>query len=75
MKQSDHNEHMLKIKPHADRVRAKLDALPCPGIAEIVFGPNDWKPTSRFYAYHGSKVGRAYSVRNHKHKTFIFRLA
>lgn len=66
--------HMLKIKPHADRIRAALADLPCPGIAELKFGPDDWQPTSRFYSYQGILTGRVYSVRNHKDKTFIFRL-
>tara|TARA_R110000868_G_scaffold93805_2_gene259383 strand:+ start:5371 stop:5586 length:216 start_codon:yes stop_codon:yes gene_type:complete len=64
----------LKLKPHADRIRAQLDALPCPGIAELQFEPGDWKPSSRFFAYHGAQTGRSFSVRNHRNRTFIFRL-
>jgi hypothetical protein len=68
-------EHKLLIKPHADRVRAILNALPCPGIAELQFTPGEWIPSARFYMYEGAKQGRVYSRRNHGGKTYIFRLA
>lgn len=67
--------HKLKIKPHADKLRAILAALPCPGIAEVKFAPGDWTPSARFYSYAGDKTGRAYSVRRVRDKTFVFRLA
>ena len=67
--------HKLKIKPHADKLRAILYALPCPGIAEVKFSPGDWRPSARFYSYTGEKAGRSYSVRNHRDKIYVFRLA
>ena len=70
---NDHT-HKLKIKPHTDRIRAILDALPCPGIAEIKFAEGDWRPTSRFYSYEADRNGRYYSVRQHDNKTYVFRL-
>jgi hypothetical protein len=66
--------HKLKIKPHADRLRAILAALPCPGIVEVKFAPGDWTPTARFWSYTGEKMGRSFSVRRIHDKTFIFRL-
>ena len=67
--------HKLKIKPHADRIRAILNALPCPGIAELKFAEGEWRPTVRFYSYEGDKQGRTYSVRQHNDKTYVFRLS
>lgn len=67
--------HKLKIKPHADRIRAALHLLPCPGISEIKFAPGDWRPTARFYCYQGERTGKVFSVRNHRDKTFILRVA
>ena len=67
-------EHKLRIKPQADRVRAILAALPCPGITEIDFDPGEWKPSNRFYSYEGVKQGKIYSLRNHGGKTYVFRL-
>ena len=68
-------EHKFRIKPQADRVRAILAALPCPGITEIDFDPGEWKPSNRFYSYEGVKQGKIYSLRNHGGKTYVFRLA
>lgn len=68
-------KHKLLIKPHADRIRAILAALPCPGIAELQFTPGEWKPSNRFYPYEGAKHGKVYSLRNHGGKTYVFRLA
>lgn len=67
-------EHKLRIKPQADRVRAILAALPCPGITELQFTLGEWIPSARFYMYEGVKQGRTYSVRHHGGKTYIFRL-
>ena len=71
----DDRTHKLKIKPHAERIRAILDAMPVPGIAELNIAPGDWKPSARFISYEGDKKGRSYSVRQHHDKTYVFRLA
>ena len=67
--------HKLKIKPHAAALRQQLTAIPAPGIAEIDFGASNWRPSSRFFLYSGKKLGRTFSVRKHKGKTFVARLA
>jgi len=68
------NKRSLKIKPHADAIRAQLDAMPVPGILEVKFPCADWHPSHRFYCYHAEKTGRVYSVREHKNRTYVFRL-
>jgi hypothetical protein len=68
-------KHKLKIKPHAAALRQQLAAIPAPGIAEMDFGSSNWRPSSRFFLYSGEKLGRTFSVRTHKGKTFVARLA
>jgi hypothetical protein len=63
-----------KLRPFTDALRAKLATLAPLGCAIFDFPPGQWAPCDRFWRYSGNKLGMVFCVRNHRERTFVFRL-
>ena len=63
----------LKLRPYSDHIRAQLSILrPLQGC--IIQFNSDWRPCQAWYRVEGFNLGRAFTVRQHKGRVYVFRL-
>lgn len=63
----------LKLRPYSDYIRAQLREIqPLQGC--IIQFSSDWRPDHSWYRVQGFNMGRAYAVRQHKGRVYVFRL-